>query len=123
MTGMPEARIWTVAVVGSGIGRSHIAEGYGRHPDKFRVRTRCDVDEGRRAALGDEFSVSRRTRSFNELLRMDDVDIVDICTPPAQHFTQTLAALAAGKQVVCEKPLAGSLVEADRLIAAKKRQG
>ena len=117
---MPQTRIWNVAVVGCGIGRSHIAEGYARHPDKFRVRTLCDVDEGRLAALGDEFSVPRRTRSFDELVRMDDIDIVDICTPPALHVTQTLAALAAGKQVVCEKPLAGSLAEVDRLIAAEK---
>jgi Oxidoreductase family, NAD-binding Rossmann fold len=98
---MPETRIWTVAVVGCGIGRSHIAEGYARHPDKFQVHTLCDIDEGRLTALGDEFSVPRRTRSFDELLRMGDVDIVDICTPPVLHCTQTLAALAAGKQVVC----------------------
>jgi predicted dehydrogenase len=117
---MPQTRIRTVAVVGCGIGRSHIAEGYGRHPDKFRVHTLCDVDEGRLAALADEFSVPRRTRSFNELLRLDDIDIVDICTPPSLHFTQTLAALAAGKQVVCEKPLAGSLAEVDRMIAAER---
>jgi len=73
-------------------------------PTSFECATLCDVDEGWLAALGDEFSVSRRTRSFDELLRMDDVDNVDICTPPGLHFTQTLAALAAGKQLVCEKP-------------------
>jgi predicted dehydrogenase len=117
---MPESRIWTVAVVGCGIGRSHIAEGYAGHTDKFRVLALCDVDERRLATLGDEFSVPRRTKSFNELLRMDDVDIVDICTPPALHVVQILAALAAGKEVVCEKPLAGSLAEADRVIAAEK---
>jgi predicted dehydrogenase len=50
---------------------------------------------------------------------MEDVDIVDICTPPALHVAQTLAALAAGKEVVCEKPLAGSLAEIDRIIAAE----
>jgi hypothetical protein len=85
LTGMLETRVSTVAVavVGCGIGRSHIAEGYARHPDKFRVRALCDVDERRLSALADEFSVPRRTRSFDELLRMDDVDIVDICTPPA----------------------------------------
>jgi predicted dehydrogenase len=50
---------------------------------------------------------------------MSDVDIVDISTPPSLHVPQSLAALAAGKQVVCEKPLAGSLAECDRLIAAE----
>lgn len=114
-------RIWTVAVVGCGIGRSHIAEGYRRHPDKFRVLVLCDLDEVRLAKLGDEFSIERGTRSFDEVLRMDDVDIVDICTPPALHLAQILAALAVGKEVVCEKPIVGSLGEIDRVIAAERR--
>jgi predicted dehydrogenase len=116
---MAGSGIWTVVVVGCGIGRSHIAEGYRRHPDKFRVLALCDIDEERLAKLGDEFSIARRTRSFAEVLRMEDVDIVDICTPPALHLAQILAALSVGKEVVCEKPLAGSLAEVDRVIAAE----
>ena len=109
---------WSVAVVGCGIGRAHIA-GYRSHPDKFQVVALCDIDETALAAVGDEFSIARRTKSIDDLLRMEDVDIVDICTPPALHVAQTLAALAAGKDVVCEKPLAGSLAEIDRIIAAE----
>jgi len=112
-------KVWTVAVVGCGIGRAHI-EGYRSHPDKFRVAALCDVDERRLAAVDDEFRVGRRTRSFDELLRMDDVEIIDICTPPALHVSQIIAALAAGKDVVCEKPLSGSLADADRVIAAEQ---
>jgi predicted dehydrogenase len=115
----PESRIWKVAVVGCGIGRAHI-EGYRSHPDKFRVAALCDVDEKRLAAVSDEFSIVRRTTSFDELLRMDDIEIIDICTPPALHVSQIIAALAAGKEVVCEKPLAGSLADVDRVIAAEQ---
>jgi predicted dehydrogenase len=115
-----ESRIWRVAVVGCGVGRNHIAQGYRQYPDKFRVEALCDVDAARLAAVGEEFSIPRRTRSFDEVLRMDDVDIVDICTPVALHFGQILAALAAGKEIVCEKPLAASLAEVDRVIAAEK---
>jgi predicted dehydrogenase len=111
-------RIWRVAVVGCGIGRAHIA-GYLAHPDKFQLLALCDIDEKGLASLGDEFSIARRTKSIDDVLRMEDVDIVDICTPPALHVAQTLAALAAGKEVVCEKPLAGSLAEIDRIIAAE----
>jgi predicted dehydrogenase len=114
---MPEVR--TVAVVGCGIGRSHIAEGYAPHPDKFRVVAICDLDPALLAKVGDEFAVPHRTTSFEAVLRMD-VDIVDICTPSALHLTQTLAALAAGKQVICEKPLAGSLADVDRLASAER---
>ena len=117
---MSEPRIWRVAVVGCGVGRNHIAQGYRKHPDKFRVQALCDVDAARLASVGEEFSIPRRTRSFDEVLRMDDVDIVDICTPAALHFGQILAALAAGKEVVCEKPLVGSLAEIDQVIAAEK---
>ncbi len=108
-----------VAIVGCGIGRAHIAQGYARYSDKFRVTALCDVDPGRLGAVGDEFAVPRRTGSFEDVLGMADVDIIDICTPPHLHATQVLMALAAGKEVVCEKPLAGSLAEVDRVIAAE----
>ena len=49
-----------------------------------------------------------------------DVDIIDICTPPTLHVAQASAALAAGKHVICEKPIAGSLAEVDQLIAAEQ---
>jgi predicted dehydrogenase len=117
---MADQRIRTVAIVGCGIGRAHI-EACRAHPYKFRVIALCDVDEKRLAAVGDEFAIVRRTTSFDEILRMDDVGIVNICTPPALHVAQTLAALAAGKDVVCEKPLAGSLAEIDRVIAAERQ--
>jgi predicted dehydrogenase len=119
---MGDGRIWSVAVVGLGVGRNHIADGYRKHADKFRVIAVCDTDEERREKLGEEYAIPRRAGAFDELLRMADLDIIDVCTPPSLHSTQTLAALEAGKEVVCEKPLAGSLAEIDRLIAAE-RQG
>ncbi|QAU48883.1 Gfo/Idh/MocA family protein [Bradyrhizobium guangzhouense] len=109
----------TVAVIGLGIGRSHIDEGYARLRDQFDLQVICDLNEERLAAVGDEFSVPRRTTSFDEVLAMDDIDIVDICTPPTLHFPQIMAALAAGKQVICEKPLVGSLHEVDQLAATE----
>lgn len=112
--------IKTVAVVGCGIGRSHILEGYANHPDRFRVLAVCDLDDARLNAVGDEFAVPIRTKTFDDLLAMPDLDIVDVCTPPGLHVPQTLAALAAGKEVVCEKPIAGSLADVDRLIEAEK---
>jgi len=115
---MANSRIWNVAVVGCGIGRGHL-EGYRSHPDGFRVVALCDIDEARLAEVGDEFAVANRTTSFGELLQIDDIDIIDICTPPTLHGPQILAALPAGKHVVCEKPLAGSLAEVDRVIAAE----
>src|SRR5206468_1167809 len=92
----------------------------GRHPEKFRVQAPCDIYMARPAAVADEFSIPWCITSFDELLRLDDIDIVDICTPAALHFSQILAALSAGKEVVCEKPLVVSLAEIDRLIVGRR---
>jgi predicted dehydrogenase len=111
--------IRTVAVVGLNIGRSHIVEGYVPNGDRFRVAAICDLDEGKLASVGDEFGIARRTRNFQELLDDPGIEIIDICTPPNLHRLQVEAALAAGKHVICEKPLTGSLADVDALIAAE----
>lgn len=111
----------TVAVVGCGIGEEHITAGYLPNADKFQVRALCDLNETRLNALADAAGVARRTTRFDDLLAMDDIDIIDICTPPGVHYEEILAALAAGKHVICEKPLVGSLEQMDEVIAAEGR--
>lgn len=111
------SNVKTVAVVGCGIGRSHIIEGYLPNADKFKVLAICDLDEARLNALADEFKVERRTTNFDDLLTMDDLDIIDVSTPPMVHYPMVMAGLRAGKHVVSEKPLVGSLAEVDEVIA------
>ena len=53
------------------------------------------------------------------LLAADDVDLVYIATPPFLHYPQALAALRAGKHVICEKPLALTVAQADELVARR----
>ena len=55
---------------------------------------------------------------WREVVTRDDVDVVDVCTPGDSHRDITLAALAAGKHVLCEKPLANSVAEAEEMAAA-----
>jgi predicted dehydrogenase len=117
------AKVWNVGVVGLNIGRSHILEGYDKNREHYRVLALCDLDEGRLRSVGDEFGVERRVTSFEELLAMPDIDIVDICTPPSLHVPMSIAAMRAGKHVVCEKPLASSLAEIDRLGLVEKETG
>jgi predicted dehydrogenase len=111
----------TVAVIGGGIGRAHIEEGYALNADRFEVAALCDPDAARRDAVADEFGISRRVASFEEVLDMRDVDVVDICTPPFLHFDQVRAALDTGKHVICEKPLVGSLQQVDALADLETR--
>ena len=112
--------IKTVAVVGVGIGRSHIVEGYLTNPDKYKVMVLCDLNVERMTPIAQEFDIPRCVTSFDDVLAMGDIDIVDICTPPMLHYPMVMAALKAGKHVICEKPLVGSLEQVDAVIAQEK---
>src|SRR5688572_5631140 len=62
-------------------------------------------------------------RDLDELLADPRVDLVDICLPPSLHAKTAVAALAAGKHVICEKPISLTAAEADRMVAAAKKAG
>ena len=107
-----------VAVVGLGVGKSHL-EAYAKITDRFDVVAVCDLDEAKGKAVAAEFGVKRSTTRLADLLAGNDVDIYDICTPPYTHCDLIEQVLAAGFHVICEKPLVGSLAEADRIEAAQ----
>jgi len=113
-----------VGVVGCGVGRQHVAAFQGL-PSQFEVAALCDTDpaKAREAAAGAGPGVVRIAADLAELCRMDEVDVIDICTPPHLHYEQSLQALAAGKHVICEKPIARSLQQVDELIAAEAESG
>ncbi|MDU8943244.1 Gfo/Idh/MocA family protein [Ovoidimarina sediminis] len=103
------------AIVGAGIGAQHL-EAYRALPDRFEVTAICDLDLFRTRAIAGELTV---TDDFESLLADPDLDIVDICLPPHLHTEAILASLAAGKHTICEKPLATSLAEIDRIEVAE----
>jgi len=111
-----------VGILGAGIGREHLAA-YKALPDRFQVVTLCDTDAERAASIlspDDNISI---TADWQSVLQDATVDIVDVCLPPHLHFELCIAALDAGKHVVCEKPLVSSLRDADALIAHAKISG
>lgn len=63
----------------------------------------------------------KATRQFQDLLAADDIQLIDICAPTAAHRELVLAALAAGKHVLCEKPLARNGAVAREIVAAAER--
>jgi predicted dehydrogenase len=109
----------SVAIVGFGIGRMHL-EGFRALPDLWDVRAVVDLDAKRRAQAGREFGVPETPSDIEAVLGRADIDVIDICTPPATHLPLAEAALAAGHHVICEKPLVGSLADCDRLGEAAK---
>jgi predicted dehydrogenase len=105
-----------VAVVGLGIGQMHVWS-WRRMKDRFAVVAVVDPDEARASDAAQRTGAAIVT--FEEAVERDDVDIVDLCTPPSLHLEQVTAALAAGKHVVCEKPLVASLRDCDAMAAAE----
>ncbi len=111
-----------VAVVGGGIGTHHI-KAYKSLPEMYDLAAICDIDRGKAQQVATENAIPRVTTELAKLCRMDDLDVIDICTPPHLHFEQIQQVLAAGKHAICEKPLVSSLKEVDELIAAEARSG
>lgn len=109
------------AIVGAGIGAEHL-RGYLALPSRFRVATVCDLDAARAATLAKVADAGCVT-DMDAVLADPEIALVDICLPPRLHADATIAALEAGKHVVCEKPLASSLAETDRIAAAAKKSG
>jgi len=113
-----------VAIIGAGIGEQHLA-GYRQLTDQFAVRAICDLNQDRaRVITSGDNSIAIHTDS-HAVLEDPTIDIIDICLPPHLHFDVSLAALAARKHVICEKPLVRSVREVDVLstaAAAAQRQ-
>ncbi len=116
-----------VAVVGLGVGEAH-ARAYATLPEQFELAALCDLERGKASSLKESLSQGSSNppedaagiavfSDFAELLTCDDLDVIDICTPPHLHFSQSRAALEAGCHVVCEKPLVPSLAQLDALAA------
>ena len=107
-----------VAVVGLGVGKGHL-ESYAKIPDHFEVKAVCDLDAAKAKAVAEQFGIARHTTQLSELLASNELDIIDICTPPNTHRALIEQVLAAGLHVICEKPLVGSLTDADAIAAAQ----
>jgi predicted dehydrogenase len=106
-----------VGVAGSGVGQAHI-RAFQKLPDMFEVVVLCGTQEAKTRDIAAQYNIPRFSVDINELYAAEDLDVIDLCTPSYQHMEQVEHALAAGKHVVCEKPVAGSLSEVDQLIRA-----
>jgi len=83
----------------------------------------CGRDAERTRAAADKLGWQEASVSWEETVRRPDIDAVDICTPGDLHRPVALAAAAAGKAVLCEKPLARDLAEAQEMLAAVRKAG
>jgi predicted dehydrogenase len=110
-----------LAIVGCGNISRLNAPGYLQHP-RCDVVALCDTRPERAKRRATEWGITPRLYSdFAQVLDDPAVDAVELLTPTWMHADQIVAALAAGKHVSCQKPLAITVAEADRIAAAVAR--
>jgi predicted dehydrogenase len=105
-------------LIGCGdIARKRVAPALREHPNCELVSvSRAKFDQAEQFA--NEFGARRWYSDWKELIADEEIDAVYIATPVHLHAAQTIAAAAAGKHVLCEKPMAMNVAECDEMIAA-----
>jgi len=97
-----------IAVIGTGFAaRFHLASYRKVYGERFEIAAICGRDTQRTRALAEEFSVARCEADWQAVLTDPSIDAVDLCVPNHLHVPRILEAAAAGKHVICEKPLGG----------------
>jgi predicted dehydrogenase len=109
-----------VGIVGSGFGGAVHAPAYALHP-RFEVVAIASPTNAERVAR--ERKIPHAFRSVGEMLAGVELDVVSVASPPFDHHASVLAALAAGKHVLCEKPFALTVAQAEEMYAAGERAG
>ncbi|GLV53395.1 oxidoreductase [Dictyobacter sp. S3.2.2.5] len=108
-----------VAIVGLGFGEEFVPL-YLRHPDIDYVAI-CDANEARVAEVGDKFGVARRHTHIEDVLAGDEYDAVHVLTPVSFHAEHVCAVLASGKHCASAVPMATTIEDVERIIAAQQR--
>ncbi|MFN8418159.1 MAG: Gfo/Idh/MocA family oxidoreductase [Anaerolineae bacterium] len=117
-------KTYNVAIVGTGaIAASNHVPALRAAGDRVKLVAAMDVDATRAQEFAAKFEIPQWFTDVNALLETAKPDLVVICTPPATHVDLSIACLEAGAHVLCEKPLARSIADFDRLIEAEKRSG
>lgn len=111
-----------VAIIGTGsISNNHI-KGYLANPN-VELYAFCDINKKQLHMMGEKYGITRLFTDKDEMLKLPEIDAVSVCTWNSQHAPCTIAALNAGKHVLCEKPMALNAKEAEEMKAAAEKNG
>jgi predicted dehydrogenase len=113
-----------IAIVGTGsiAGSCHIPA-LRDQAHRATIVAAVDVDATRVKSFCDEYAIAAAYTDLAEMLRVEQPDLVHLCTPPFAHAEQVIACLNAGVSVWCEKPVCLSLAEYDAISAAEGTNG
>src|SRR6267143_4760629 len=110
-----------VAIIGLGFGAEFIPI-YQRHPNATLYAI-CQRNSKKLNAIGDAFGVDKRCTDYGELLQDPNVDAVHINSPIPDHAWMSIAALKAGKHVMCTVPMATSVADCKKIVDLVKKTG
>jgi len=113
-----------VALVGTGGIGNHHAKTY-EPIEGVELVAVCDIVKERAEQFAERYGVPKKNAftSYNKMLEMDEIDTVSVCTYNQAHRRPAVAALKAGKHVLCEKPMAATLADATAMARAAKEAG
>lgn len=105
---MKENKTVVVGTLGAGYAAHLHGNGYKKVSGiQVRLKTVCDLNTELAKQVQEEFGYEQITADFQEMLADPEIDVIDIVTPPFTHVPMAIAAMRAGKHVICEKPLTG----------------
>lgn len=112
-----------IGLIGCGfMGRTH-SNAYNRVKNFFpdleyqpKLQAVCSRNEEKVKSFADQWGYASYETDWKTLIKRDDIDAVDICTPNNMHAEIAIAAAKAGKMVLCEKPIARNLEEAQLMV-------
>lgn len=111
-----------IGIIGvGGISTQHI-KGYLTDPD-VELYAFCDINEERLKAKGEKYGVTRLFTKKEDMLALPEIDAVSVCTWNSEHAPCTIAALKAGKHVLCEKPMATNEKDAQEMLEVARQSG
>jgi len=111
-----------VGIIGVGWGSLVLAPAFRVAPG-YEVAALCSRREDRVRAAGEKLGVADTSTDWRALVERDDLDVIAVCTPTPLHHEQTIAALRAGKHVLCEKPVALDPVQAREMVEVANETG
>ena len=122
---MATKKTLNIGLIGGGfMGRTH-SNGYRRVPNFFPeleytpvLKAVCFRNETKAKAFAEQWGYESFETDWKKIIARADIDAVDICTPNDTHAEIAIAAAAAGKMILCEKPLARDLAESQLMVDA-----
>jgi len=106
-------------IIGTGMGRLHM-DGYSKDP-RVEVFAICDINRKEAEEFAKKYKASYVFTDYKKMLDIEEIDIVSIATPNYLHAPMSIAALKRGKHVICEKPMAINLKDAQAMVEATKK--